>query len=715
MKVNLPVTQTAVPLPVDTLLVSKTDLKGIITYANDAFVDISGFTRDELIGKSHNLVRHPDMPPQAFADLWQTVKAGRAWKGIVKNRCKSGDFYWVEATVIPVTKNGEIIGYMSSRTTPTRQQVSDAETLYRQLRESKAALPRPRKTLSLKGKLLAFAFAVAALVGSMGLLAIQDAAQHRDTLTAAYSEHADPALALHETLALMDGAYKHAVLAVMHDPAGPYAKQHAHPITQHLDSINQKIDALRKLRKSIGERHFSDTDKATFDALVQTGDRYIDQGLTPIKAALQAGQFGQAAELTESTLFPLYEAAKKQAKTLNTTILAEKDAAKQAAQTHFAQTRQQLLGVSLLCLLLVGGMAWWIIRSITRPLQTVTDHFRRISEGVLTDTVDIHRQDEIGTLMCSLAVMQTNLKVMLDNINTSSKMLLQSSADLDAQMFMVTMQSDSQQREVESVAATTEEFSQAVAEVAGSAQQTAEYAQSAEQLVSSCGTTIASSLRANEQVISTVNNSSEIIGRLGSSIRRIGDVTKAIREIADQTNLLALNAAIEAARAGEAGRGFAVVADEVRKLSEHTANSTRDITNVINEIQSISEQAVQAMHQAVSEVTRGDALMQAGAQELSQLTASSQAVNGMAQHIASAAQQQSVAGQSVASSMVNVAAMVEQNASVAQQATQLSKDLLKTANRLKKTLVKFQLFLPSEVPPVAASAPRGHTQEFIEL
>ena len=158
MKVNLPVTQTEVPFPKGRYIVSRTDLKGSITYANDTFVAISGFTREELIGKNHNLVRHPDMLPGAFAWLWETIKEGRPWRGIVKNRCKNGDYYWVDALVVPVLKNNETIGYMSVRTEPTRQQVADAEALYRQLKDGKASIPKPTAWMrvSLKAKLNGF-------------------------------------------------------------------------------------------------------------------------------------------------------------------------------------------------------------------------------------------------------------------------------------------------------------------------------------------------------------------------------------------------------------------------------------------------------------------------------------------------------------------------------------------------------------------------------
>lgn len=129
MKINLPVTQNEVAYPRGHYLVSKTDLKGTITHANDAFVEISGYSRLELIGKSHNIVRHPDMPPEAFADLWRTVKNGLPWHGVVKNRCKNGDYYWVKAFVVPVRKSGQTVGYMSVRTEPARELVSEAVTL----------------------------------------------------------------------------------------------------------------------------------------------------------------------------------------------------------------------------------------------------------------------------------------------------------------------------------------------------------------------------------------------------------------------------------------------------------------------------------------------------------------------------------------------------------------------------------------------------------
>lgn len=144
MKINTPVTNREVFMETGKPIVSKTDLKGIITYVNQTFVDISGFSRDELLGKNHNIVRHPEMPPEAFKDLWNTAKLGLPWRGMVKNRCKNGDFYWVEAYVTPLRENGQTIGYMSVRNIPKKEDVQAAEKLYQALREGKITLGKAK-------------------------------------------------------------------------------------------------------------------------------------------------------------------------------------------------------------------------------------------------------------------------------------------------------------------------------------------------------------------------------------------------------------------------------------------------------------------------------------------------------------------------------------------------------------------------------------------
>jgi methyl-accepting chemotaxis protein len=152
MKINMPVTMNEYVLTDTDTIVSTTDLKGAITSVNRDFLRISGFTETELIGTNHNIVRHPDMPPAAFEDLWVTVKAGRPWTGIVKNRCKNGDFYWVEANVTPLRENGQVTGYMSVRNKPSRAQIESASALYSQWNQGN--FPKPPLMATLQKKML---------------------------------------------------------------------------------------------------------------------------------------------------------------------------------------------------------------------------------------------------------------------------------------------------------------------------------------------------------------------------------------------------------------------------------------------------------------------------------------------------------------------------------------------------------------------------------
>lgn len=172
MRVNTPVTDTELTFSPDEKLISLTNKKGIITHANDIFVRVSGFSHEELEGKNHNIVRHPDMPPQAYSDLWQNLKAGKPWMGIVKNRCKNGDFYWVDAYVAPVFENGQITGYQSVRSQPQRELVDRAARIYKRLMAGK----RPSTSrIHLGVQVRYFAGLMAVLLGTLAFFSIAGA------------------------------------------------------------------------------------------------------------------------------------------------------------------------------------------------------------------------------------------------------------------------------------------------------------------------------------------------------------------------------------------------------------------------------------------------------------------------------------------------------------------------------------------------------------
>ena len=129
-----PVTGKEIKLSTSDQLVTSTDTKGVITFCNTRFCEIAGYDESELLGQAHNIIRHPDMPPAAFAKMWQDLKAGRAWMGLVKNRCANGDHYWVDAYVTPVKERGQVVGYESVRVAPSQQQIDRAEEAYEKIR-----------------------------------------------------------------------------------------------------------------------------------------------------------------------------------------------------------------------------------------------------------------------------------------------------------------------------------------------------------------------------------------------------------------------------------------------------------------------------------------------------------------------------------------------------------------------------------------------------
>ncbi|MDV6234055.1 PAS domain-containing methyl-accepting chemotaxis protein [Leptospira ellisii] len=167
MRKNLPVTNRELPIPVNAVLISRTDTKGRISYVSQDFADISGFSEKEMLGEPHNLIRHPDVPQYVYKEMWDTIQGGNPWNGVVKNRAKSGDHYWVDATITPVMNDGVVSGYMSVRKKATLKQIAQAEILFQELKntesfswKTKTAFRALLKKLGLAGKILTYSLLV---------------------------------------------------------------------------------------------------------------------------------------------------------------------------------------------------------------------------------------------------------------------------------------------------------------------------------------------------------------------------------------------------------------------------------------------------------------------------------------------------------------------------------------------------------------------------
>ena len=324
MKLNLPVVDVEYPIHDHTMIVSKTDIKGKITYVNDQFIDVSGFSEAELLNQPHNVVRHPDMPPEAFADLWETLKGGRPWTGAVKNRRKNGEYYWVLASASPIWENGAVTGYMSIRTKLQADQQREAETVYTQIREKKAknyrleaGIVRRRSfadhfsmlTGSLKARLTTLVAALATCMLAIGLIGIITAQQANTSLKQVYNDRAVPLSQMFDINDRMQAnilaLYGAATNGLAGKPVGPAET-----------TVNNNIAAISKSWASFLATSHTTEEKAVANTYAQKRREYVESGLKAGLALLAAGKFDELSRHLTDIVNPLFYAAKQEAEKL---------------------------------------------------------------------------------------------------------------------------------------------------------------------------------------------------------------------------------------------------------------------------------------------------------------------------------------------------------------------------------------------------------------
>uniref|UniRef100_Q47I46 PAS protein n=1 Tax=Dechloromonas aromatica (strain RCB) TaxID=159087 RepID=Q47I46_DECAR len=418
MRTNLPVTTVEQHLRDDTLIVSKTDLKGRITYINRDFLDISGFTEQELIGEPHNLVRHPEMPPEAFEDLWRDLKDGRPWTGMVKNRCKNGDYYWVLATVTPIREGGEILGYMSVRRKASAQQIQAAEEAYRLFREKRqgslqirhgAAVkggPGLLSALSLKSRMAAGFAVILLVVAVVAGLGLWGMGRSDDAVARLYSSRLEPVQELAAIGKLMADNRSQVLLAFQHDPASPNAKSHDHSVDKHLGVIDKNIGIITGHWERYSKAIASDEHRQLADAYVAARKVYVTEGLLAAKAAIATGRFDEANDILLKKLNPAYEEASKRADDLYQLQISRGKTQLEETDKAYQQFRIIVIAIVLAALAFGALVAWSIMRSVMRPLDDIIATFQSLARGDYTRNVDIARNDELGKVMQGLQSMQ---------------------------------------------------------------------------------------------------------------------------------------------------------------------------------------------------------------------------------------------------------------------------------------------------------------------
>ena len=418
MRTNMPVTNVEREFRDGETIVSKTDIKGVITYVNPYYCEMSGYSEQESIGQPHNYIRHPDMPPEAFSDLWDTLKKGKPWTGLVKNRCKNGDYYWVEANATPLRENGQLVGYMSVRTKPTRAQVEAHDAAYRLFREGKAGNLRIQEGKAVKstslGKLnlfkniniksrLTIVIAILSVsllaIGGMGILGMSKA---NEGLRTVYDNSVVPMEQISNIQKLLlDNRLRIAVSLVT--PTSEVIQTNTEGVEQNIAEVTKIWEAYT------ANSHLSAQDKILADKFAEDRKRFVQEGLKPAITALRSNDIKLANNLIVDKVRPLYEPVGAGIKKLMQMQLDDAKLEYEAAQSRYDTTRNITIGLLAAGIALALWLGIALIRAITVPLNAAIGYFDKLSEGNYNNRIEVANDDEIGKVLNALRSMQIKL------------------------------------------------------------------------------------------------------------------------------------------------------------------------------------------------------------------------------------------------------------------------------------------------------------------
>jgi methyl-accepting chemotaxis protein len=453
MKTNLPVTTNEVILQDDVFIISKTDLKGQITHVNRDFVEASGFTEAELIGQPHNMVRHPDMPAEVFEDLWATLKAGRPWSGLVKNRCKNGDFYWVLANACPITEGGQTVGYISVRCKADPKQVAAAAAVYRQFKDKRQGRLRFRcgeavkggawvRNLGLNGRLLLTAGIVGPLLALLLYVLLSALSTTSNAVWEMYERRVIPIETMGRINKLMVDGRAQALLGLQHDRAGPVAKLHDHPLDMHLNNIDKNLEEMATLWQGYVAGIRQAQHKELAAAFTESSRRMIDDGLKPVRQALVEGRYNEASVIVIKKLNPAYADASAKADALFRFLQDNAKRGYANSQQRYQESWRLAIGLSLAVGVIVIIAAYLFVRAIRRPLDQAVEVFEHLLRGDYSVRIDISGSNETGRLLQGLQTLKTRMGADISEARRRGEEMARIKIALDGATIPMTISND---------------------------------------------------------------------------------------------------------------------------------------------------------------------------------------------------------------------------------------------------------------------------------
>ncbi len=648
MRNNQPVSGVEHPMPGDQSLISRTDTKGKITYVNQAFVEMSGFSENELLGEPHNIVRHPDMPAEAFADLWTTLKTGNSWTGMVKNRRKNGDHYWVLANATPILENGAVVGYTSVRTAPSRQQIDATARMYARFKEGRArglAIRHGKvvrkgllgkiaslKNLHIRGRLMAVMLMLCLCMIGVGMLGMTGMHQANQRLNTVYEDRAIPLGQLDMIVRLLNINRLGITTALI--------KQDQLAATASAKEIEGNLERVGATWQAYTATRLTPEEKSLADQFAADRGEFLQKGLLPAVAALKAGDLAQARKLELEVLPALFAPVRRG---IDSLIQLQLDVARQEAEqarVDYIFMRNTMIALIIFGTLVSCFLALYLVRSIVRPLNEAVSVAKQIAAGNLTATIVATSDDEVGQMLHTLNVMKKSLTNIISGVRGRADIMGQSSGEIAAGNADLSQRTEEQASALEETASSMEELTSTVKHNADNSKAAKIMAHSACDIAVRGG-------NAMEQVVGTMDS-------IADSSRKITDIISVIDGIAFQTNILALNAAVEAARAGEQGRGFAVVASEVRNLAHRSAAAAKEINGLISN--------------SVAKVEDGAKQVTEARKTMDDIVEAVQKVTDIMSEITAASDEQSSGINQVCQAVMQMDQVTQQNAALVEQA-----------------------------------------------
>jgi methyl-accepting chemotaxis protein len=459
-------------------------------------------------------------------------------------------------------------------------------------------------------------------------------------------------------------------------------------IQESAQIIAETIAQLQSDKSNYGSLPAGVEEKATYQKFDATLGQYVSY-LNQAVQLSREGKFEDARTMINATMRRTSDLMTAQLNDLvdinkkSTVTLSE------AAGKEYEIATTAIIAVAVIASLLTVVLAWLLTRSIVAPLSRAVSAAQEIATGNLTKLIQIDGDDEATRLLEALVIMQKSLRETIEMISGSATQLASAAEELSAVTEESSRGLQQQNGELEQAATAVNEMTVAVEEVARNAVSTSQASEQSTQTARQGRDKVVQTVQAIQVMTEDVKAASSLVEGLAEQGRDIGKVLDVIRSIAEQTNLLALNAAIEAARAGEAGRGFAVVADEVRALAHRTAQSTREIEQMVAGIQSGTSETVQSMALNTSRTQITLELARAAGDALEQITDAISQINERNLVIASASEEQAQVSREVDRNLVNIRDLATQSAAGANQTSAASHELSRLAVDLNGMVARF--------------------------